>query len=237
LATERRVIALDLPGFGLSEGYEPAFPLGQQAAAFVLRWLNALGLRHIDIIATSFGGLVALRLAHQAPGRVGRIALMNSAGLGRDVPWPLRATSLPGLATLALHPSRSGLRWQFRQLMTSDRTQLPASHVDALLEYLWQAARAGDSPRIARAFSLFSDLRGQREILSDDELRSVTAPLLLTWGGRDRFLPIHHGHRAATLVPDATLRIIPPAGHSPNWEAPAAVLDCLSGFLRTTLTH
>jgi pimeloyl-ACP methyl ester carboxylesterase len=81
------------------------------------------------------------------------------------------------------------------------------------------------------AFNQFSSFGGQREILTDDELRAVRHRLLLMWGERDRFLPVEHGKRAAALVPCALLRIIPQAGHSPNWEAPEAVLECLSPFL------
>jgi pimeloyl-ACP methyl ester carboxylesterase len=237
LAAQRRVLALDLPGFGLSEGYEPRYPLGRQAAAFVTRWLDVLGVRHFDIVATSFGGLVALRLAQQAPGRVGRLALINSVGLGREVPWPLRAASFPPFSSFALRPSRLGLSWQFRNLMTSDRSHLSSAQITALLEYLWQVALAGDPRRIARAFSLFGDVRGQREILSDDELRGLRLPVLMAWGGRDRILPLEHGQRAAALVPEGALRIIPRAGHSPNWEAPEVVLECFSGFLRTPLAR
>lgn len=238
LATLGRVVALDLPGFGLSEGYEPRSPLGRQTAGFVARWLAVLGIGHFDLVATSFGGLVALRLVQQLPaGRVGRLALINSVGLGRDVPWQLRCASLPPFAAFALRPSRLGMRWQFHQLMTSDRSHLSAAQIEALLEYLWQVALAGDTRRIARAFSLFSDFRGQREILTDDELRALALPLLIAWGGRDRFLPVEHGQRAAALVPEGALRIIPAAGHSPNWEAPAVVLECLTSFLRTPLAR
>jgi pimeloyl-ACP methyl ester carboxylesterase len=235
LSRERRVIALDLPGFGSSEGIAPEYPLGPQVARLVLRWLGAIGVDRFDVAATSFGGLIALRLAQHAPERVRRLGLVNSVGLGREVPWQLRVGSLPGFSGFTLKPSRRGIRWQFTNLMTSDRSGLPERHMEALLDYIWEVARAGNPDQLARAFGLFSNLRGQRELLSDEELRSLTTPTWLLWGARDRFLPVAHARRVADLVPSAQLCIIPRAGHSPNWEAPEAVLECLSSFLRPTL--
>jgi pimeloyl-ACP methyl ester carboxylesterase len=175
-----------------------------------------------------------LRLAQRKPERVQRVALVDPVGLGREVPLSLRIASLAPLAWFALRPSRFGTRWQFFQLMMSPGANISESHVDGLLEYLWQSAMATDQVRLKRGFRLFSNLRGQREVLTDEELRAFPVPLLLIWGERDLFLPLAHGQRAAGLVPRATLRIIPGAAHSPNWEAPEAVFECLAPFLRET---
>jgi pimeloyl-ACP methyl ester carboxylesterase len=231
LAQRHRVLALDLPGFGLSDAIEPDAPLGHQIAGLVSDWLDEIGISRCAIVATSFGALPALRLAQREPRRAHRLALIDAVGLGRDVPLPLRIASLPPLAPLALRPSRYGTRWQFYELMVSQGARMPKADVDALLEFMWQSAASGDQSKLQRAFSLFSDLRGQREVLSDEELRSFPARLMLVWGERDRFLPLAHGQRAAGLVPRALFRIIPHAGHSPNWEAPQAVLDCITPFL------
>ncbi len=236
LSRDHRVIALDLPGFGLSDAIHPEPPLGVQVAGLVQDWLNALGIARCAVVATSFGALAALRLAQREPARFKRIALIDAVGLGPDLPLALRIASLPPLAAVALKPSRFGTRWQFHELMVSNAARMPKDDVDGLLEYLWQSAVAADRPRLQRAFSMFSDLRGQREVLSDEELRAFPARLLLIWGERDRFLPVAHGERAAALVPGALCRIIPGAGHSPNWEAPDAVLECLSVFLDKSAT-
>ncbi|MEX2283493.1 MAG: alpha/beta fold hydrolase, partial [Gemmatimonadota bacterium] len=231
LARTHRVIALDLPGFGLSDAIEPRPPLGGQIAELVAAWLEQLGIASCSVVGTSFGALPAFRLAQRDPGRVQRVALIDAVGLGRELPLPLRIASLPPLAPLALRPSRFGTRWQFRELMISHDAQVPPADEEGLLEYLWQSAVISDQRRLQRAFSMFSDLRGQREVLTDAELRSFSTPLLLVWGEHDRFLPVAHGRRAAALVPRAQLRIIPRVGHSPNWEAPEAVFECLSAFL------
>jgi pimeloyl-ACP methyl ester carboxylesterase len=48
------------------------------------------------------------------------------------------------------------------------------------------------------------------------------------WGGQDQFIPSSHLTRVARVVPGAYCRVLPRVGHSPNWEAPGAVLDAFS---------
>jgi pimeloyl-ACP methyl ester carboxylesterase len=232
LSPSHHIRAPDLPGFGFSEALEPVAPLGTQVAELLIRWLDVQQVRRFAVAGTSFGGLVALRMAQLAPERVHSVAVIDTVGFGRSLPLALRLAFLPLLHAFALRPSRRGTRWQLEKLMTAEPGRLRNADRDALLEYLWQSASAGDQRRLARAFRLFASVAGQREVLSDAELRSFPARLLILWGERDRFLPVVHARRAAALVPRAQCRIIPRAGHSPNWEAPDEVAENLSAFLR-----
>ncbi len=94
LAAGRRVIALDLPGWGLSE--KPPFT-GNTAADAVGVWRAALlgflddqGLTQTDLAGHSMGGLAALAVALDAPERVRRLALIDLAG------WASRCHSMCG---------------------------------------------------------------------------------------------------------------------------------------------
>jgi pimeloyl-ACP methyl ester carboxylesterase len=175
---------------------------------------------------------VALRIAQLAPERVRAVAVIDSVGFGRTLPLALRVACLPGISSVALRPARRGIRWQFDTLMTAHPANMSPADRGALLEYLWQSALASDQSRLGRAFRLFSSMAGQREVLGDDELRAFSPRLLVLWGEHDHFLPVAHAQRAAALVPRAECRIIPRAGHSPNWEAPQIVAENLLRFLR-----
>jgi len=228
----RRVLAPDLPGFGLSAAIDARAPLGKTVAAVVLRWLDRVGVETFDVAGTSFGGLVSLRLAQMAADRVRSLTLIDAVGLGRSYPLLLRLVMLPPFAPLVLRASRRGTEWQLEHLFIDDRHAIPPPMWDALVEYLYQSSRCADVSKLARGFSLFSDLRGQREVLTPDELRALRVPTLILWGERDRFVPASHGRRAAALVPHSEFRIIPRAGHSPNWEAPDDVAAAMVSFLQ-----
>ena len=82
-----RVIAFDLPGFGLSDPFDySGRPLREHAVAQLTSLLDALGLDRVPIVGTSLGGMWALSLAVAAPDRVSSLASLG-------VP----AVALPGM--------------------------------------------------------------------------------------------------------------------------------------------
>lgn len=233
LSRTHRVLAPDLPGFGLSDPVPPRAPLGRNTASVIRRWLRAVDVDDCAVVATSFGGLVALRLAQMADSPIRRLVLMDSVGLGRELPLLLRLAVVPGLARLGVRPSRRGTAWMFRTLLTTHAHRIDAERRAAIIDYLYRCSLATHHASLARAVRRFVGLRGQREVISDDELGRLDLPVLVTWGEDDRFLPVRHGRRAAARLPHGRLEVIPLAGHSPNWEAPDAVLGAVLPFLES----
>ncbi len=235
LSPTHRVLAPDLPGFGLTPALAPetAGPLSRTGAALLLRWLDGLGISSFDVAGTSYGGLLALRLAQARPQTVRRLILLDSAGLGAAMPWRVRLATLRGLRRLLARPRREGTRWLFRSLLVARPEALPAGHADALLEYLWASAAAAPPGWLARVLAGFGGLGGQREVVPPAELSAIHQPTLLVWGARDAFFPLAHARAAAEALPRGLLRVIPAAGHSPNWETPEEVAAAAGAFLPT----
>ena len=78
--------------------------------------------------------------------------------------------------------------------------------------------------------------RASHQILSTDletRVRSIGAPTLVVWGGRDTLLPPSYGRRLAAMIPGATFVELERAGHSPQWEAPTEFEQALLSFLET----
>lgn len=231
LSQERRVLAPELPGFGISDRIAVREPLGGSAAEVLREWLAArIGEEAFDLVATSFGGLVALRLAERTP-LMERLVLLNATGLGRGVCLPARLASLPGMRRITSAPSRAGATLLLRLLLTSDRSRLDAAQERALVEYQWRTARAGAGSVLAESLRYFAGLRGQREVVTPAELARIRIPVLILWGTRDRFLPLRHGRRAAAALADGRFTTLEGAGHSPNWEDPEGVLAHVRPFL------
>jgi pimeloyl-ACP methyl ester carboxylesterase len=228
LSSRYRVLAPDLPGFGLSDPVAPAAPLGRAAAGIILEWLEANGVRDALLVGTSFGGLTAVRVAQAAPrGRVSRLLLLDSAGLGRRIHPALRLAAATPLTSLAVRPTVGGTRQLLRRLLTSRPDRLSAVQLDALVGFLYTTGLRAGTWYLVRTLRLFVGARGQREILTPDELAALSLPVSIVWGEADRMLPVAHAVRTALRMPDATVRILPDVGHSPNWEDPVAVLDAI----------
>jgi 4,5:9,10-diseco-3-hydroxy-5,9,17-trioxoandrosta-1(10),2-diene-4-oate hydrolase len=51
-------------------------------------------------------------------------------------------------------------------------------------------------------------------------LPDLPMPLMVVWGGRDRFFPVAHAYAAADMVPSTRLLVLPEAGHWPHMQEP-----------------
>lgn len=116
-----RSLLLDRPGTGLSEPLAiDATNLEQVADIFVADVLDALGVERAHLVASSFGGYLALRSAAATPDRVGRMVQMAVPGgaPGMAMPAFMKAIVAPGLGRLirALPPNERTGRMTLRQI-------------------------------------------------------------------------------------------------------------------------
>ncbi|MES2090953.1 MAG: alpha/beta fold hydrolase, partial [Pseudomonadota bacterium] len=89
LQTSRRVISVDLPGFGLT-GPSPQGEYHIDAyVRFVLRMLDSLGVKRVMLVGNALGGEVAWQTAMLAPDRVRKLVLIDSDG------YPQSSMSIP----------------------------------------------------------------------------------------------------------------------------------------------
>ena len=97
LAERFRVLAPDLPGSGKSDLVAGRYVAGWYGS-FVADFLDALQIERAVVIGHSLGGLAALQMALNDRGeRVRGLALVSSAGLGRELNPALTLMTLPGL--------------------------------------------------------------------------------------------------------------------------------------------
>ncbi len=107
MAAERHVVAVDLPGHGLSDKM-PVTTL-ETLSLFLPRFVSALGHRQADLMGHSMGGLVSVAAVEASPRSFRRLALVDSAGLPtleRRL-WlvPLRALADSSLRQWRLYPT------------------------------------------------------------------------------------------------------------------------------------
>lgn len=79
LSEHFRVHVVDLVGFGSSRSRHP-FAL-EEAADFLVKWMDAIGIESADLIGHSMGGFIAADLAADYPERIKRLVLVDAAGL------------------------------------------------------------------------------------------------------------------------------------------------------------
>ncbi|MEU6551769.1 alpha/beta fold hydrolase [Streptomyces sp. NPDC046915] len=217
LATEREVIAVDLPGFGAS----PALPEGlaydlPTTTAVFRAFCEALELERPHVAGNSLGGLIALEL--------GREKLVRS----------VTALSPAGFWSAAERRYAFGILLAMRQI--SRRLPLPLVERAARTAvgrvaltstiYARPTRRSPDAVvaetlALANATGFDDTLRSGSGVRFTDDLPGL--PVTVAWGSSDRLLVPRQGVRAKGIIPKARLVRLPRCGHVPMNDDPALV--------------
>ncbi|QIK72369.1 alpha/beta fold hydrolase [Propioniciclava coleopterorum] len=232
LGGDRGVIAVDLPGFG---GTKEVLPVGGPGpmADFVVRVADAMGVSKAAMIGVSMGGDVALNVALRHPERTAALVLIAPGGLAERVGG--RAThflswlgaQLPDwlllpLARVANRFSRSVLK-----AIVEDLATLPPEVVDEFV-------REARGPRAGIGYGRYNqETIGRTRLLNDltPRLHEIGVPTLLFHGESDRMVDPADSRRAAELIPDARLVLVPRIGHWVQLEAPDLFAEETRRFL------
>src|SRR3989442_1523924 len=137
-ATGRRVIAVDLPGFGESQrpGRVSYFgPDGAFYTRFVLAAMDALGIEHAHLVGNSLGGSIVGTVAFTSPERVRSVTLAAGGGLGLDVARSLRLCCLPGMELVARLPFSASSAHASVRTLFYDPARIPPEMYDEAVAY------------------------------------------------------------------------------------------------------
>jgi pimeloyl-ACP methyl ester carboxylesterase len=225
-ADGRRVVALDLPGFGASE--MPAEDLSIEGfGRCVEKLCDSLDLGQIVIVGHSMGGFTAAEMAIQFPRRVERLVLEAAAGISSNdlqrEPVLAGARVVAALGTRAATASerlavRPRMRWLAMQAVARYPSRLRS---DFVFEQLSHTGTEGFLPALEAIMSY--DFR--------DRLGDVSCPTLIVWGDKDGLVPFKDAHEYEKLIDGARKVVFEDTGHSPMMERPQTFNDCLAEFL------
>ena len=222
LARTHDVIAVDLPGYGESDDVPPDITLD----AYVERVLVAVheAIREaslIDIVAFSFGGLIATEVAVRLGAAARRLVLFAPSGferpIGRELGRKGRSKFPPGD-----EGEREFLRHNLVALMLAE----PASADDEAIAIQRRNLARSRFNNTTDEFSYSNRLPAL--------LAQLRCPVLLAYGEQDR---TPYPSRDARLEvcrkarPDLAFATIPGAGHWVPFERASATNDLIERFL------
>ncbi len=227
LASQFTVYAPDLPGHGRSGRARPPYT-PEQGAAFVTGFLDGLAISSAHLVGNSLGGLLALQVARDHPGRVRSLVLEDSAGLGREAAGFLRAMALPGVGEGMARPSRGSIR-RLMRILFYNPALIPSDLVEALYE---ERRRPGNKEALLHILRAGVTVRGVKAaMVLRDHLSSLSVPTLVMWGRQDRVFPVAHGEEAARRLPQGRIHVLEECGHWPHIERREEFDQVLADFL------
>ncbi len=223
-----RVIALDYPGYYLSEKKDAPYDIPFMARA-VAELLDKLNLTKAVLVGSSMGGAIALEAALLRPQAVGALVLAAPVGFsGRNVllSWivGLQRMLLPRekvIATMSARlPGRVAAFFVDKSNPAADKIRAAYEKMKGRGDYgLW----------------IMALVRMAQSVLSADltrRARGAALPTLIIWGDGDRVLPPAGAERAKRAMGDwATVVMIHGVGHLPFIEAADRFHTEVDGFL------
>ena len=205
IAAKHHVIAFDNRGIGASSG-SPANSI-EQMADDAVTFIKAMGLKQVDLLGFSMGGMVAQEIVLKEPELVRKMVIAGTGPAGGEgissVTWVTFYDMLRGLIT----------GQDAKQFLFFTRTPGGIEAGKAFLERLKERTENRDTEISVSAF--LAQLQalytwGQKE---PADLSVVKQPVLVVNGDADRMVPTVNTHDLARRLPNSTLIIYPDAGH------------------------
>ena len=223
LAERRDVIAIDLPGFGDTPRLAGETSMRTLSDA-VTSFIDAQGLRGIDVVGSSMGARLVLELARRG-GVVGSVVSLDPGGFWRgwerhaffsSIWLSIRAVRL--LQPLMPAISRSKVA---RTMLLAQFSRRPwALHPAVVLDEMRAYAQATAFDELLHDLAYGEQQEGAPG-------GSIGAPLVIGWGRNDKVCFANQAQRALALFPDARLHWFERCGHFPHWDAPQATVQLI----------
>ena len=221
LAEHFSVILFDNRGVGQSQAKRHPSRISDFSADIV-ELLDYLQVERAHVLGLSLGGVIALRLAADHPGRIDHLVLASCTD--RFTPYLRQVSMLLGRTLGGL---RSDAFARTVEVLGSSPTYLDAD--PDMIEERVRQKRAQKVP--ARAIGRQLRCLAASEI--DLEREPITAPTLVIAGEQDLLIPSCYARSLSNRIARSRFRLVPCAGHNPLVECPDAVLPEIIDFLKT----
>ena len=221
LGANRRVLAWDAPGYGISTPVAPESPVAADYASVLTEWLDALHIERCVLVGHSLGAIIAGAFAAVHPQRVSGLLLLSPAGgYGaacadvRETKRDQRLAMLSELGPQGLADKRSA------NMLSSHASD------EARTWVRWNMSRV-----IARGYAQATHLLANADLAAD--LARFKGRVNVAVGADDTITTPATCERLA-LVAGTQLQVVPRAGHAGYIEASAAYTAIIDTFCRAS---
>lgn len=224
LRENRRILRMDLPGFGLT-GPSPDRVYGMERYhRFLDSLFERLDIRQCILGGNSLGGLIAWTYALHDSVRVKGLVLIDAAGYPKgkeegNIGFKLAA--MPGVGrTLSKFTPKILIRKSLEGSY-GDPSKINEPMVDRYYDLL---LREGNREAVI-------DMFGSRKPAAYEQIATIRMPTLIIWGDQDRLIDVSNATRFHQDIPGSRLLVIKGSGHVPMEESPKEVIGAVMDFL------
>jgi hypothetical protein len=230
LKSERKIIRLDLPAYGLT-GPNPTSDYSQEFyATFINNFLTKLGVKQCIISGNSLGGSIAWNYAVKYPEKVSKMILVDAGGYAmksKSVPIAFQVAAWPIIKNLFKYVTPRSIVQKSIENVYADKSKVTETLVDRYFEL---SLREGNR----RAFiDRMSEFRNKGILnVKTSQIKNLLMPTLIIWGDKDFLIPLEVGEKFHADLPNDTLVVFKNLGHTPMEEDAAKTVAVVKDFLK-----
>jgi len=226
LPNDFELIAMDLPGFGLTGPHPKRAYSTEMSIKFLDDFLTKIGVDTFHIAGNSMGGGIAWAYTLAHPERVKKLVLVDASGYPRD---SKQTKTISGFKIL---------QYKFLHGLITKIT--PRSIIKQSLEGTYVDQKFANEKEV----DLYMDMirrEGNRQVLIDrtktprknrsGEIKNIQHPTLIMWGDKDIIIPVSNAQKFHQDLPNSELVIYPNVGHLPMDEVGAQSAKDVRQFL------
>lgn len=227
LASQFRVIRMDLPGLGLTganQGHRYEIP---DDVAFMNGFLNRLNIKKAHIVGSSLGGRIAWEYSLNFPKKTKSITLINALGYPQES-WPpaIGLAMLPGMNNIMPYLTNRFVFSQSLKDIYFDSKMITDSVIDRYYELSLYPGNGHAFPIRVKA-----KLDDQAQ-----KIKHISVPTLILWGEEDEYFPVQSAHHFHQDIKHSQLITYDNIGHLPMEENPKQSSMDFIGFIQSLST-
>lgn len=226
LANHRRVISLDLPGFGLTGPSPENMYNFDYYNKFIDSFTRRLQLTKFTLVGNSMGGSIAWNYALFNPAVVDKLVLIDAVGYpkrGESGSLGFKIASTPVINNILLFATPKALVRKSLETIYFDQYRVTDAQVERFHD---MAIREGNR---AAALLIFKGSFGTSQFKG--KIKEIKTPTLVLWGEKDNLISVENAYQFNQDIKGSKLEVYPNVGHVPMEEVPERVAKSILDFI------
>jgi pimeloyl-ACP methyl ester carboxylesterase len=228
LSAHGKIIALDLPGFGLSDPPPNGDYSLSSYAGILESFLEALSIEKATLVCHDYGGPIVLTYALKNPEKYDRLIILDTF-LHRDLPpFPL------SMKIARIWPFGEIMMWLWGQDIARSGLEMGVMDKSRISDAIVQRYYMpdGDPKKMNETMlgTLRVDYMEDLEFI-EKNLKTIDEPTLIIWGEKDKFLPLSLGEKIHRDITESKMEILSDCGHFIQEDQPERATEIIVEFL------
>jgi pimeloyl-ACP methyl ester carboxylesterase len=233
LKDKKRVISLDLPGFGLTgPSPENAYNFDYYSK-FIDSFTTRLKIKRFILVGNSMGGAISWNYALHNPQGLAKMVLVDAAGYpkkGESGSLGFTIASTPVINNLLLYATPKFLVRKSLETVYYDQARVTDEQVERFHDV---AIREGNRAAALLIFKGSFQGNSKRFLNSNiARIKEIKTPTLILWGDKDNLISVDNVAQFQRDIQGSQAEIYKNVGHVPMEEVPGKVAASIAGFVK-----